>query len=325
MRKVLLPISLIVCFFCTACGEIELHQDLTEDSANEIMVLLAENGIKATKKKEVRQNEFFYTVLVRQQDLAAARSLLVKNHLPRRDELGLTGVYKEKGLIPTPDEQKARYLLAIKGEIINSLERLPAIIDVDVVLNVPTQDEFASEASKARMRPTASVIVRAKANIDGTSSLTEAKIQQFVANGVEGLHPRDVSVILSYLAGSEVKTGDVFTLSPQSSDDISLPPPQQELVASDQELLGLKLDKSSKSKLRIYLLIFFVILLLLSTGLIISIVQASRLRRTVEQMPQTGEQAPALEGKVVDEQLGLEEDAADEPLHEEGRSDEDEF
>jgi hypothetical protein len=29
------------------------------------------------------------------------------------------GVYKEKGLIPTPDEQKARFLLALKGEIIN--------------------------------------------------------------------------------------------------------------------------------------------------------------------------------------------------------------
>lgn len=288
----------------SACREVELYQELNEQDANEMMVILSENKIEAIKKKEIRQNEISYTVLVSQEQLGDARSLLVRNHLPRSKELGLPGVYKEKGLIPTPDEQKARYLLAVKGEIINSLERIPEIVDVDVVLNVPEVDEFASAEEKERKRPTASAVVRAKPSLMGAAAVTENKIQQFVANAVEGLNPRDVSVILSYIGGTDMQSGtqpvisvqnDPLKTLPANATDSAEPALPGDNVLSDSSLLGLKMDSESSDKLRLYLLMFFGLVMVLATGLIIAMVQAVKYRKRAG----SNQDQAALEGRVA--------------------------
>lgn len=300
--------TLIACLalalLAAGCGRVELYQDLTEEEANEILVLLAENGIRTNKKKTIVQNEVSYAVEVRDTDMVRARSLLLQHNLPRKREQGLDGVYKEKGLIPTPDEQKARFLLALKGEIINSLERIPQIVDADVVLNVPQRDEFANAEEQKLQRPTASVIVRVKPEASGLEGITEPKIQQFVSSAIEGMNPRDVTVIISYVSGEEppMRPGDVKTLPAQGLGLAPAAPAAVLPPATAQELMGLKLDEDSKAKLRIYLLIFFLLLVVLSSALIVTIVQASRLRRTIAAVTRgpAGER-PAVEGQVLDE------------------------
>jgi type III secretion system YscJ/HrcJ family lipoprotein len=298
LRLVLVIVLLAV--FSAACGGIELYQNLTEEDANEMLVLLSENGIKPTKKKEIRQNEVFYSIEVKESDMVNARALLLQHNLPRRKELGLTGVYKEKGLIPTPDEQKARYMLALKGEIINSLRRIPQVIDADVVLNVPARDEFASAEEQYRQRPTASVVVRVKPDAMGASEINEAKIQQFVSNAVEGMNPRDVTVVISYLPtegygrSSEVKTlGAPPSISATSQEGPS--------SAVEHKIIGLNLDAESKDKLKIYLLLFFFVLIILSVALIVVIVQGARMRRTLAALQGPVGDHPAIEGHIMDE------------------------
>lgn len=301
-KKLVVSIVIVLLAFAlSACNRVELYGNLGEDDANEILVLLSENNIRTQKKKEVRQNEVSYSIIVSPDDVAKARSLLVQHNLPRRRQLGLTGVYKEKGLIPTPDEQKARFLLALKGELINSLMRVPDVVDADVVLNVPTVDEFADAELKKQKHPTASVVLKVKPEAITNRTVTEAKIQQFVANGVEGLNPRDVTVIISYLSdkGKTVMPGDVVNLPPSTPQVSKLPStPPAEL---SQTLIGLTLDEPSKARLKIYLLIFFVVLLVLSAILILAIVQGSRMRRELSELRHGGEQ-PAVEGEVLGEE-----------------------
>jgi type III secretion protein J len=290
-----------------SCSKVELYGSLSEEDANEMLVLLNENNVKAQKKKETRQNEVFYSILVEPADVSRARSLLVKHNLPRRKQLGLTGVYKDKGLIPTPDEQKARFLLALKGEIINSLERIPDIVDADVVLNLPTVDEFADAETRKLKRPTASVVVKVKPSAVASQTVTEPKVQQFVANSVEGLNPRDVTVILSYMPTGDatVRPGEVVSLTPSTASE-QVKAPSALAPATTQTLIGLNLDDASKGKLKIYLLIFFVVLLLLSAALILVIVRGSRMRRELQGLSEGGGQ-PAVEGQVLSEgppQLG---------------------
>lgn len=292
---------IVMSFIVVGCATVELHQNLSEEDANEILVLLSENGIKAHKNKEVRQNVVSYAIEVPKIDMVRARSLLVKHNLPRRRELGLTGVYKEKGLIPTPDEQKARFLLALKGEIINSLERIPQIVDADVVLNVPTRDEFADPGTQHLQRPTASVVIRVKPDTVGSQAITEAKVQQFVANAVEGLNPRDVTVMISYyIPGREAEMRpDAVKSLPAPVPDIAKPAVPSPAVT--QELIGLTLDEASKGRLKIYLLVFFLILVLLAVALIVVIVQGSRIRHQLAVFKGHAGERPAVEGRVLDE------------------------
>jgi len=293
-------IVLAVAIFAAGCGRIELYQDLAEEDANEILVLLAENGIKATKKKEVRQNDVSYSIEVSEADMVRARSLLLTHNLPHRRELGLTGVYKDKGLIPTPDEQKARYMLALKGEIINSLRSIPQVVDADVVLNVPQQDEFAAAGEQHDKRPTASAVIRVKPEESGLTPITEAKLQQFIANAVEGLNPRDVAVMISYLPVPGVaRPGDVKTLPTDRAGGPAVAPGLPPAV--QHELVGLKLDAESKDRLKVYVLIFFLVLVILSVALILVIVQGSRMRRTLAALSGPAGDHPAIEGQIMEE------------------------
>ena len=304
LRIQLIAVFCLALFALSACGRIELYQNLGEEEANEMLVLLSENGIRPNKKKVTVQNETSYTIEVREAEMVKARSLLLQHNLPRRKELGLTGVYKEKGLIPTPDEQKARFLLALKGEIINSLRRIPQLIDADVVLNVPTRNEFASPEEQKFQRPTASVVVKIKPDAAGLEAVSEPRIQQFVANAVEGMNPRDVTVIISYLQSSDapLRPGDVKTLPTQAP---GLPPAVAAQAGQPsvpgQEIMGLKVDAESKGRLKAYLLIFFILLIVLSSALIIMIVQGSRMRRTLAALHGPAGEHPAIEGEFLEE------------------------
>ena len=302
MKSIKWAVILVLILFAIGCGRVALYQNLSEEEVNEILVLLSENNIKAVKKKTIEQNEATYSVEVNDADMARARSLLVAHNLPRKKELGLSGVYKDKGLIPTPDEQKARYLLSLKGDIINLLQRLPQIVSADVVLNVPTKDEFADAEKQKLQRPTASVVVRVKPEASGLETLTEAKIQQQVASAVEVLIPRDVSVIISYLTQEEnaLKPGDVKSLASHSpsSPPAAVAPPA---ISLRHELMGLNLDAESKERLKVYLLVFFLLLVLLSTALIVVIVQGSRMRRTLAALKGPAGGLPAIEGQLMEE------------------------
>ena len=136
------------------CSQMPIYHDLTENDANEILVALQDRGIEAEKIREEKSQEVTWSVQVSNKDGALARKVLVENNLPRKKQLGFSGICKEKGLIPTPEEEKCRRILALKGEIINSLERIPGVIDADVVLNLPEISEFAAETQPAK-KPTA--------------------------------------------------------------------------------------------------------------------------------------------------------------------------
>src|SRR5262249_52939018 len=148
----------------------------------------------------------------------------IANNLPHRRELGLSGVYREKGLIPTPDEQKARFLLALKGEIINSLQKIPGVVDVDVVLNVPNDNEFA-DLDPVKRKPTASVVVQPRNDELVAQTVTEDKIQRFVANTVPNLDPNDVTVIVPR---SDTGAPPMGINNPTIATAPSTPPPNTE-------------------------------------------------------------------------------------------------
>lgn len=290
----------LLILFAAGCEKTALYHNLSEGEVNGIIVVLYEAGINAEKVREVVQNETFWNVTVNKKDMARARQILVQQNLPRKEELGLSGVYKDKGLIPTPDEQKARFLLAIKGEIINSLEKIPEVVDADIVINIPTPEEFATNGDK---RPTASIVLKIKPEEGVTTQLNEAKVQQFVANSVEELNPRDVSVIFSYLSGSEdgARPGGEKLILPETTKKKAA----IATFATTVSIAGIKVSKDSATRLKIYMSVFFGLLILISAVLVIMVVRTTRMKQEFQQLAAGGEK-PLLEGEVAEELPRLE-------------------
>lgn len=291
VKKVSIFILLMV--FVAGCRKMAIYHNLTEEETNEIMVVLYESGINARKEKEIVQNEVFWNVTVEEKNLAEARKILLSRNLPRKRELGLSGVYKEKGLIPTPDEQKARFLLAMKGEIVNSLESIPEVVDADVVINIPTPEEFATGGEK---RPAASVTLKVKPEGKIISQLTESKVQQFVANAVENLNPRDVSVIISYITPPPEGTrpGEKLIL-PETVKREALEEGERGTVS----VAGINVLKDSSTRLKVYLFIFFTLLIVMSAVLIVNVVRTTRMKQEFKALGEGGER-PLLEGEVAE-------------------------
>lgn len=280
---------LFLCIFSLTllggCKFKDLHHGLEEGDTNEILVLLHESGIEA--KKEVEQTAgqvSTWKVVVESKNLERARQLLVANHLPRHKELGLSGVYKDKGLIPTPDEQQARFLLALKGEIINSLKKIPGVVDADVVLNVPTENDFA-ELDTVKKRPTASVVVRTRGEVDISLSVTEGKIQRFVSNSIPNMDPNDVTVIVTRMISTEAVSPPVAR-SGDGLSPVSAPKQEQPVVPDSWIVLGgIKMDPGSVTRFKMYMISLLFLLLAVSVGLLVNLVRINRLKGQVQGEP----------------------------------------
>lgn len=287
-------VTIAVCLL-GGCRMVDLHHNLEEIEADEILVTLNQHGIDAKKVKEVAGQDVSWNVLTNEKDLAAARQILLANNLPRRRELGLSGVYKEKGLIPTPDEQKARFLLALKGEIINSLRKIPGVVDADVVLNVPSESEF-DELDPVKKRPTASVVVRTRNDEQVAQMVTEGKLQRFVANSVQNLDPNNVSVIVTRI--DSIASSAVAERLPLPPPPLAVPGGQAEgdlegatrgegheaVYESGEmvDLAGLKLDAASVKRFKAYIIGLLSVLGVVSFFLLFNIVRLNRMRVRVQ-------------------------------------------
>ncbi|MBU0505190.1 MAG: hypothetical protein ABII18_10650 [bacterium] len=295
MKQKIITLILMVGFLMnlTACKDVALVHDLNERDANEIIVLLARNNIPANKEKEVRNQEVFWYIEVSPNDEMQARSILVAHRLPRVRQGGLEGICKDAGLILTPKTERCRELLAYKGEIINSLESIPGVVHADVVLNIPEKDDFPDE-NVPQPRPTASVTVQYLKDANVQTRLTEAKVQEFVANTITDLDSRDVSVVISYLAQTlhsqiaiqqqqqgQNQTGQLPTsnLSTPVNDKTSDDPDNNENDDNLVSIGGIKMDASSAKKFKLISGLFLGVLLLLAFAFIFALIKMSRLRR----------------------------------------------
>lgn len=272
-RKILLSFATASLIFLSACGKEVVYQDLTELEANEILVVLYKSGIEAAKEKVQNAQEVSYTVAVSKDEIQKARQILVENKLPRKRSLGFSDICKETSIIPTPEQEKCRKLLALKGEIVNSLERIPGVVEADVVLNIPEVSEFSIETQSGK-KPTASAVLMVRKDNTGYE-ITESRVQRFISNTVENLDPRDVAVIINFLENpEEIAKGQKPTTNPTAN----LTQPSAGLAT----VMGLNLDLGSVKKFKIYAAVMLVLLMGVAAALIMSVIKLTKLRQELK-------------------------------------------
>jgi type III secretion protein J len=241
----LLILSVVVAAFFTACaGEQEIVSGLTEYEANEILVVLEAKGIEAQKTK-AEGRTVTYNVVVGGVDAKDAMRLLVANHLPRVRSNGLPEVYPAGGggLIPTKSEEKAKFMMALQGEIEKKLKVLPGIVAAQVTIVSPEKD-VVRDLDTTPPNSTASVAIVYNA-IDerGTAAVKEDEVKNLVAASVEDLKPANVMVVM--------KKNVPATLVNDYADSGSVEAPVAAVTA-----YGFKFaDKKSAAKAQIFVIV----------------------------------------------------------------------
>jgi len=179
------------------CSANILH-GIDERSANEATAALERAGIGAEKLPDegASAGGATYTIKVARADGTRAVDLLRALGLPHDRRRGFAETYGQPSLIPTPSEDRARYVDALAGEIERTLESADGIVSARVHLVLEESDPLAVDA-KPRNGARAAVLLKAR---PGAAPLSDGDVQKLVAGSVAGLEPRAVSVVLTAAA-----------------------------------------------------------------------------------------------------------------------------
>src|SRR5215467_1675514 len=210
VRRSLGHLALIACLLpLCGCLSRDLQSGLSEQDAQEIVVVLKQNGLEGFPVREAggdRDAAPAWTVMVKGggRNLLAAWQVMQENGLPRQKVKGLEEVFSSKGMIPTASEEKARMLLGLSGELTRTIKSVTGVVDARVQVVLPENSPLLDKSQWSP--PTASVLVKHRGS---APPLTEDEIRNLVARGVEGLQPENVAVVYKRIAAAPSANRDI--------------------------------------------------------------------------------------------------------------------
>jgi len=189
----LLPIALLLSltFMLNGCGErVELHRQLSEQEANEVIAELADKHIRAQKipaKDGV-------VVAVNATDIGRAVRTLEAAGLPRVARTTLGDTFRKEGVISTPLEERARYIYALSQELESTLSNIDGVIVARVHVVLPERIAPGEPVQPA----SASVFIKHDPRLDPDN--IRARVRRMVASSIPGMatavdNPQKLTVI----------------------------------------------------------------------------------------------------------------------------------
>ncbi len=215
----------LVVWVCVGCSA-RITGGLDEARANEVVAALERAGIATTKQAESGGAEPTFAVEVARDELGRALTLLQESSLPRRADPGIAETYAEPSLVPSANEERARYHAAIAGELAATLERLDGVVDARVHLAMPETRELALDGSRPPSR--ASVLLKTR----HATRLDPDGVRALVAGAVDGLETSAVSVVVVSGGADPARAGSLARVGPFRVARGSASPLTATLVAS---------------------------------------------------------------------------------------------
>jgi len=188
-----LPVALLltVALLLGGCSDrVELHRQLSEQEANEVIAELADKHIRAQKipaKDGV-------IVAVNATDIGRAVRTLEAVGLPRVARTTLGDTFRKEGVISTPLEERARYIYALSQELESTLSNIDGVIVARVHVVLPERIAPGEPVQPA----SASVFIKHDPRLDPDN--IRARVRRMVASSIPGMttamdNPQKLSTI----------------------------------------------------------------------------------------------------------------------------------
>ncbi|MDX2023932.1 MAG: hypothetical protein SF187_27075 [Deltaproteobacteria bacterium] len=201
-------LCLVAALFSVACN-VSVQQGLDENAANEVMSALERAGVSARKVNDGGDPPRF-SVAVAQSEAPSAIAMLNARGLPRGVQAGFGQAYGEPSLIPTPLEERARFLRALTGEIEHTLMSADGIVSARVHV-VPEERDAMARLDEPHVPARAAVLLKVEA---GAKALTDAQVASLVAGSVAGLTPAAVAVVRTEMAEERKSSHTLVPVGP---------------------------------------------------------------------------------------------------------------
>lgn len=169
------------------CGDQEVYSKLQEDQANEMVAVLRNADIEASKRAS---GEGEWSVAVSREKFSQATEVLQANGLPRDHFASLGEIFAKEGFVSSPTEERARLIFGLSQELSNTVSQIDGVLEARVHLAIPEPDPL-SEAVKPS---SAAVFIKYQPGFDLRNQT--GSIKSLVTNSIEGLSYDNVSVVM---------------------------------------------------------------------------------------------------------------------------------
>jgi type III secretion protein J len=193
--------------FVLGCSS-AIEHGLDESSANEVVTALERAGVPAGKTRDESKGDSF-VVSVAKADVVRSFEILHSLELPRPERAGFGEIYRQGSLLPTPTEERARYVAALTGEIAKTLEAVEGVARARIHLVLPEPDPV-----DGRPRVAAQAAVLLKTRAGQGPPISETEVRKLVAGSVPGLDSRAVAVVFTAAAGVQGSPAGLVALGP---------------------------------------------------------------------------------------------------------------
>lgn len=177
-RSLCITLFLLSTLILTGCSEsVELHRQLSEQEANEVIAELADKQIRAQKipaKDGV-------VVRVRANDIGRAVRTLEAVGLPKVTRSTLGDIFRKEGVISTPLEERARYIYALSQELEATLSNIDGVIVARVHVVLPERVAPGEPVQPA----SASVFIKHDPRLDPDN--IQPRVRRMVASSIPGM------------------------------------------------------------------------------------------------------------------------------------------
>jgi len=193
---VLLAPLLLLLLGCSA----SVVQGLDEPAANEAMAVLERDGIAVEKaQEEGTADRPTFRLRVPRGDATRALAVLQALDLPRPPRQGLAETYAHPSLVPSAEEEEARFLAAKENDLAATLEAADGVARARVHLVGAASAGAPTLVGSSPPRGRAAVFLK---TLPSKAALSPAQVQRLVAGAVQGLEPEDVTVVVAPAAGA---------------------------------------------------------------------------------------------------------------------------
>lgn len=188
---------LLLCLLLAAC-KTEVYTDLSQQEANEMIAVLATEGITASRTHVADAR---YALEVDEDSLTQSIRLLQRHGYPRERFTTMGEVFERQGLLSSPVEERARYIFAVSQSVAETLSRIDGVVTARVNLVMPENNPFEDKATPS------SAAVFIKFDPDHDLRDLQPDIKLLVQKSIEGLSYDSITLIMMPAQRQETPPG----------------------------------------------------------------------------------------------------------------------
>jgi len=188
MNNLFRILPLLFCLLIAGCEQ-ELLKGLDQRQANEVLAVLQQANISATKQDG---GKLGYSVQVAQADFAKSVEVLKTNDLPSKARVEIAQMFPADSLATSPRAEKARLYSGIEQRLEQSLLVLPAVVKARLHISYDVE----STSTRQQALPSHLSVLVVYRNTEDEAALIN-QIKRFLKNSLQSVNYDDISVVLA--------------------------------------------------------------------------------------------------------------------------------